>query len=119
MRDVLHVSLLPILLALASAVAASPVLDRQADNLSLRKGVTLFPLARRHASGHETRHLRPEDYLSLAKRDEPDLGQIQPFDGDPQPIRGALGATFLSNSNHEIDKQNVDNVAAPLTDAGE
>lgn len=74
--------------------------------------------------GYQSRHLRvEEDIPSMVKRDAapvstPDVGQIATFTGDPQPIRGALGATFISNSNHEIDKQNVDNVAGPTTDQG-
>ena len=58
----------------------------------------------------------------MAKRDgisAPDVGQIATFtSGVPEPSRLALGGTFLSNSNHEIDAQNPDNVAAPTTDAG-
>lgn len=79
--------------------------------------------ARRDSAGYETRHLRPEAFMPRAKRDTTtttaDVGQMATFtSGVPEPTRGALGATFLSNSNHEIDEQNVDNVAAPLTDAG-
>lgn len=58
----------------------------------------------------------------MAKRDgisAPDVGQIATFtSGVPEPSRLALGSTFLSNSNHELDSQNPDNVAAPTTDAG-
>ena len=75
-----------------------------------------MPLARRQMAGRQTRHLRPEEIM--IKRDSPDQGGIASFDGDPMPIRGALGDTFLSASNHEIDKQNVDNLAVPPTDAG-
>lgn len=54
----------------------------------------------------------------MEKRDT-DLGQIASFpSGAPEPMRGALGYKFLSESNADIDRQNIDNVAAPPTDAG-
>lgn len=94
-------------------VYASPVDDRRSAPEPV---ASHMPLARRQMSGRQTRHLRPDGFL--AKRDGPDQGGIASFSGDPQPIRGALGDTFLSASNHAIDEQNVDNLAVPPTDAG-
>lgn len=69
----------------------------------------------------ERRHLRPV-YETKTKRDSitpPDVGQIGDFSGsDPEPVRGALGDSFLQGSNTAIDEQNVDNLAPPTTDAG-
>lgn len=83
---------------------------------SLLKPLTL---TRRKASGVKPRHLRP-----VVKRDSitpPDVGQIGNFNGGvPQPQRGAAGGTFGSlDTNLEIDKQNIDNVAPPTTDNGD
>ncbi|KAI0341160.1 Bicupin oxalate decarboxylase/oxidase [Trametopsis cervina] len=99
----------------------SPISDPQIHEFLSREDPSVRPLARRQASGYQSRHLRPSEENHNTKRDAssaPDVGQIAAFSGDPQPIRGALGDTFLSNSNHDIDKQNVDNLAAPTTDAG-
>lgn len=116
---------LPLLTVLLGAVAASPISDPQVHNFLTHDDASVTPLTRRQASDYQTRHLRMDESeveSSHVKRDAtptPDMGQIASFDGGvPQPIRGVLGDTFLSNSNHDIDKQNVDNVAAPTTDAG-
>lgn len=105
---------------LNSVVVASPVADPEVHEFLTRNDPAVRPLAKRQASGYQSRHLRPMDYVPNAKRDGStlDLGNIATFEGDPQPIRGALGDTFLSSSNHALDKQNIDNVAAPPTDAG-
>lgn len=107
---------------LAGLSAASPIDDPQVRDFLSSRDSSLRPLhlGKRDADGFKPRHLRSEEDIPLAKRDvtPPDLGQIATFNGDPQPIRGALGATFLGPSNHELDRQNVDNVAAPTTDAG-
>ncbi|OSD00702.1 Bicupin oxalate decarboxylase/oxidase [Trametes coccinea BRFM310] len=115
-------------LALVSAASASPSADEELRAFYAREGAAVKPVnfARRSAASSETRHLRPsyDDVLvdRRSKRDSitpPDVGQIADFGGqDPQPIRNGNGDTFLANSNHEIDMQNVDNVAAPPTDAG-
>ena len=80
-------------------------------------------LAKREATGRKTRHLRP--VYDNAKRDDdsitpPDVGQIATFPptGIPQPIRGAYGDIRSGNTNEEIDRQNPDYVAPPLTDNG-
>ena len=95
--------LIPLLAAVLGTVVASPVSEPQIRGSMTRDEAPLTPLARRHASGYQPRHLRLEDsYSAKVKRDSsspPDVGQIADFgSGDPQPIRGALGATFLSNS---------------------
>ncbi|KZT13247.1 oxalate decarboxylase [Laetiporus sulphureus 93-53] len=38
--------------------------------------------------------------------------------GDPQPIRGSLGATILAQQNVDLDRQNPDALAPPTTDHG-
>ena len=38
--------------------------------------------------------------------------------GDPQPVRGALGASILGPQNVPLDVQNPDLLAPPTTDAG-
>ncbi|KAH9851260.1 Bicupin oxalate decarboxylase/oxidase [Lenzites betulinus] len=115
-------------LAFTSAVSANPSADEEVRAFFAREGASVRPLnlGRRSAASSQTRHLRPlydeEPLVKKAKRDSitpPDVGQIANFDGqDPQPMRNGNGDTFLANSNHEIDAQNVDNVAAPPTDAG-
>ncbi|PSR78597.1 hypothetical protein PHLCEN_2v7344 [Hermanssonia centrifuga] len=40
------------------------------------------------------------------------------YDGDPQPIRGALGSTVMGPQDAAIDIQNPDLFAPPTTDAG-
>jgi oxalate decarboxylase len=108
-------ALLSTLSLVSVAVVASPVNDPQVRDFLAREDAAVRPLARRHASGYQTRHLRPE----FEKRDGPDLGEMASFPGDPEPMRDGLGDTFLSTSNHVIDKQNIDNVAAPPTDTGQ
>ncbi|OCH90128.1 Bicupin oxalate decarboxylase/oxidase [Obba rivulosa] len=120
-----------LIVALAGLSAASPLLDPQVMEFMASRDTAVTPigpLAHRAASGHKPRHLRPEEFVpAMSKRDSAsvnsitgaDVGQIADFNGsDPEPIRGANGATFLSNSNHEIDELNVDNVAGPTTDQG-
>ncbi|PIL25805.1 hypothetical protein GSI_11557 [Ganoderma sinense ZZ0214-1] len=113
-------------LALSSVVSASPSDDEQVKSFLAREGAAVrsLNLGRRSAATTPTRHLRPEFYeddVSMRRRDitPPDVGQVADFGGnDPQPIRNGAGDTFLSASNHEIDAQNPDNVAAPTTDQG-
>ena len=118
-----------LLAALAACTVASalPSAEEELRDFFARDSAVkpLMNLGRRSAATSQTRHLRPtyDDEMPVTrKRDSitpPDVGQIADFDGqDPQPIRNGLGDTFLANSNHEIDEQNVDNVAAPPTDAG-
>ncbi|THG97429.1 hypothetical protein EW026_g4571 [Hermanssonia centrifuga] len=116
--------LLSVLSALVGVSTASPIDDAQVRDFLVERDTAIKPLhfARRDAAGIKNRHLRPEDHILHTKRgsvSSPDVGQIANFNGaDPEPIRGATGDTFISNSNHAIDMQNVDNVAAPTTDAG-
>ena len=119
MAPLFQITLLLSTLSLIShVVIASPISDPQVRDFLAREDAAVRPLAKREASGYKSRHLRPMEYLP--KRDSTlDLGDIATFSGDPQPMRGALGDTFLSSSNHAMDKQNVDNVAAPTTDAGQ
>ncbi|SPO47674.1 related to oxalate decarboxylase [Moesziomyces antarcticus] len=65
------------------------------------------------------RHVRP-DYSPLAKRQAAaDSGAITDFGSSPpQPVRGSKGASFLHGSNTDIDRQNVDYLSPPPTDAG-
>ena len=87
-------------------------------------------LTRRRESGYQPRHLRPEEFVVVpadepatkVKRDgveAPDVGQMASFTAEnPEPTRLGTGYKFLSNTNVQIDKQNVDNVAPPTTDQG-
>ncbi|KAJ3558922.1 hypothetical protein NM688_g645 [Phlebia brevispora] len=107
-----------VLASFVGVSAALPIDGNALGNVIARTAEPpLLPLARRAMSGRQPRHLR-SDYPSKVKRDGPDLGGIATFNGDPQPIRGPLGDTFLSASNHAIDEQNIDNLAVPPTDAG-
>ncbi|KAI3487809.1 hypothetical protein L1887_48184 [Cichorium endivia] len=65
------------------------------------------------------RHIRP-DYSPLFKRQAAaDNGAIADFGSSPpQPVRGSKGAPFLHGSNTDIDRQNVDYLSPPPTDAG-
>ncbi|KAI0651084.1 Bicupin oxalate decarboxylase/oxidase [Trametes meyenii] len=113
-------------LAVAGVVFADPSADEEVRAFIAREGAAVRSLnfGRRQAASSQTRHLRPtydEPVVRRSKRDitPPDVGQVADFGGqDPQPIRNGNGDTFLANSNHEIDAQNPDNVAAPTTDAG-
>ncbi|KAH8092616.1 Bicupin oxalate decarboxylase/oxidase [Cristinia sonorae] len=114
--------LLPLLGLFADLAHASPLADEQLRAFLESKDDEVTPLnhlARRDAMGFKPRHLRPEEYIKRDTISGPDVGQRPNFNGqDPEPERGATGASFLSNSNHEIDAQNVDNIAGPTTDAG-
>ncbi|RDX41584.1 Bicupin oxalate decarboxylase/oxidase [Lentinus brumalis] len=113
-------------LALSGVVSADPSGDEELRDFFAREGAAVKPLnlGRRSAATTQTRHLRPtyeREETILKKRDitPPDIGQVADFGGqDPEPIRNGAGDTFFANSNHEIDAQNPDNVAAPPTDAG-
>ncbi|KAI8996279.1 Bicupin oxalate decarboxylase/oxidase [Trametes punicea] len=114
--------------AVAGVLCASPTVDEELRTFFATEGAAVKPVnfGRRSAASSQTRHLRPaHDDLPAVKRSKrdsitpPDVGQIADFGGqDPEPIRNGNGDTFLANSNHEIDEQNLDNVAAPPTDAG-
>lgn len=113
-------------LALSGVVSADPSGDEEVRAFFAREGAAVKPLnlGRRSAATTPARHLRPmyeEDEAMMRKRDimPPDVGQVADFGGqNPEPIRNGAGDTFLATSNHEIDAQNPDNVAAPTTDAG-
>lgn len=73
--------------------------------------------------GRVTRHVRPDYSTTFSKRQAsgaaPDNGGITSFNASaPQPERGSKGAPFLHESNTPIDKQNVDYLSPPPTDAG-
>lgn len=117
------------LTAQLSLSVASPVTDNPAVEVRREYVRSPLHLARRHAEGYQPRHLRPEEFVvyepaatPVAKRDDispPGVGQIATFTSSyPEPTRLGLGFEFLSNSNHEIDQQNIDNVAGPTTDQG-
>ncbi|TBU31031.1 Bicupin oxalate decarboxylase/oxidase [Dichomitus squalens] len=114
-------------LALSGTILAEPSDDDQLKAFFARERAAVKPVnfGRRSAATTPTRHLRPEafeDEAALRKRDSitpPDVGQVADWGGsNPQPVRNGAGDTFLANSNHQIDAQNPDNVAAPPTDSG-
>ena len=74
------------------------------------------------ATSRKARHVRPDYGAMNEKRDItlPDVGQVVTFPptGIPQPIRGPWGDSRISASNGEIDRQNPDYVAPPLSDKG-
>ncbi|EKM52451.1 uncharacterized protein PHACADRAFT_260851 [Phanerochaete carnosa HHB-10118-sp] len=125
-----------ILLFCASAAqlaCSSPLSEAEQVRAEAPSSVVRSPLhlARRRESGYQPRHLRPEEFVvapvdddepHMGKRDgvtAPDIGQMATFTTEnPEPTRLGTGFKFLGNSNHEIDKQNVDNLAPPTTDQG-
>ena len=120
--------LLLAMLVLSSAVSASLSDDEQLKAFFARESAAVEPVnfGRRSAATTPTRHLRPDvsgEDVTLRKRDSitpPDVGQVADWGGsNPQPVRNGAGDTFLANSNHQIDAQNPDNVAAPPTDSGQ
>ena len=115
----------PFLLLLASAllVTASVVpVKRVPDRPTTVAREPEYPLylSKREAAGRNTRHLRP--VYENTKRDVtlPDVGQVATFPptGIPQPIRGPYGDIRSGGTNEEIDRQNPDYVAPPLSDNG-
>ena len=110
--------------ALLVAVSAVPVAEvkRDPDHPTPVAREPEYPLhlAKRDATGRKPRHLRP--VYENAKRDItlPDVGQIETFapTGIPQPIRGPYGDIRTGETNVEIDRQNPDYVAPPLSDNG-
>ena len=112
-------------LLVAASVVPGAEVKREPDHPAPVAREPEYPLylAKRAATGRKTRHLRP--VYDNAKRDDdsiapPDVGQIATFPstGIPQPIRGAYGDIRSGNTNEEIDRQNPDYVAPPLTDNG-
>jgi oxalate decarboxylase len=79
-----------------------------------------YPLEKKEPSVRQTRHLRP--VYENTKRDItlPDVGQVASFPptGIPQPVRGPYGESRTGGTNEEIDRQNPDYVASPLSDNG-
>ena len=110
--------------ALLVAASAIPVAELKRDpghpTPVVREPEYPLHLAKRDATGRKTRHLRP--VYEKTKRDItlPDVGQIETFPptGIPQPIRGPYGDIRTGNTNEEIDRQNPDYVAPPLSDNG-
>ncbi|OCH90136.1 hypothetical protein OBBRIDRAFT_804199 [Obba rivulosa] len=88
----------------------------------------LGPLSRHESVGVKSRRLPPGALLTSRlqtlwrsfKRGSitgPNIGQEANFNGsDPEPERNDLGASLLANSNHELDAQNLDNVAGSPAD---
>ncbi|GJE89104.1 bicupin oxalate decarboxylase/oxidase [Phanerochaete sordida] len=116
----------------AQLAASSPFIEAGIDaSVPAPYAMPHAPLARRTTLGRSPRHLRPEDVVAafpddgprIGKRDgvsPPDVGQMATFTGsDPEPTRLGTGFKFLANSNHALDRQNVDNVAPPTTDQGD
>ena len=77
-------------------------------------------LAKREGTGRKTRHLRPVYENTKREITLPDVGQVATFPptGTPQPIRGPYGDVRTGGTNEEIDRQNPDYVAPPLSDNG-
>ena len=68
---------------------------------------------------HITRHIRPDYSSAFRRRANDDDGGISDFGSSkPQPVRGAKGVPFLAESNTDIDRQNIDYLSPPPTDAG-
>ena len=115
------VLLAPALLVAASVVPVAEV-KRDSNHPPPVAREPEYPsyLAKREATGRKTRHLRP--VYENTKRDItlPDVGQVASFPptGIPQPIRGPYGDTRAGGTNEEIDRQNPDYVAPPLSDSG-
>ena len=111
-----------VFLSAALLVAASAIPGDEVKREPVHPREPEYPLhlAKREATGRKTRHLRP--LYDTAKRDvtPPDVGQIATFPptGIPQPIRGIYGDIRSGGTNEEIDRQNPDNVAPPLSDHG-
>lgn len=108
-----------VLLASALLATASVVPLQRAPDVAREPEYPLY-LAKREAAGRNTRHLRP--VYENTKRDItlPDIGQVATFPptGIPQPIRGPYGDIRTGGTNEEIDRQNPDYVAPPLSDSG-
>ena len=126
--ELLQQLLVVVLAAQLVLAAASPLSEGPAVEGSYERVKSPLRLARRRAEGYEPRHLRVEEVIAAeegpnkAKREDvtpPDVGQIATFSGSyPEPTRLGTGFKFLANTNHELDGQNVDNVAPPTTDQG-
>ena len=118
-----------VLAAQLALSAASPLSDGPTVRVEREQLKSPLHLARRRARGYEPRHLRVEEIVAAAeasselKREDvtpPDVGQMATFSGSyPEPTRLGTGFKFLANSNHQLDEQNIDNVAPPTTDQGE
>ena len=112
-----------VLLASALLVATSSVpVKRVPDNPGLVAREPDYPLhlAKREAAGRKTRHLRPVYENTERDITPPDVGQVPVFPPTeiPEPIRGPYGDIRTGGTNKEIDKQNPDYVAPPLSDNG-
>jgi hypothetical protein len=109
-----------LLFASALLVTASVVPVKRDPTPVAREPEYPLYLAKREAAGRSPRHLRP--VYENAKRDItlPDIGQVATFPptGIPQPIRGPYGDIRTGGTNEEIDRQNPDYVAPPLSDNG-
>lgn len=117
--------LLSFCLVTASVVPLTQV-KRDSDSPALVAREPEYPLhlAKREATGRKSRHVRP-DYGAMGEKEKrdislPDVGQVVTFPptGIPQPIRGPWGDARISAGNEEIDRQNPDYVAPPLSDKG-
>lgn len=106
------------LLVAASVVPVKRVPDRPV--LAAREPEHPSHLAKREAAGRNTRHLRPVYEDTKREITLPDIGQVATFPstGIPQPIRGPYGDIRSGGTNEEIDRQNPDYVAPPLSDNG-
>jgi hypothetical protein len=106
-----------VFLSAALLVAAIPLADVKRDPGVAREPEYPLHLAKRDASGYKPRHLRPEYKRDITL---PDVGQIETFPptGIPQPIRGPYGDVRSGNTNEQIDRQNPDYVAPPMSDNG-
>lgn len=106
--------LLPLFLfCSASPIAKEPGLASFLDT-NRRQADTASPsnLGRR-----ERRHLRVDDLH--ARADPVDNGGVADFgSGAPVPVRGKNGLPFFHKSNTAIDRENIDNISPPISDAG-
>ncbi|KAL9939211.1 hypothetical protein V8E36_002024 [Tilletia maclaganii] len=91
-----------------------PSLNKRAVNLDFNEDVIkLGPESAIHKP--IAKHIRP-DYITACKQRR----AVPSDDGSPraQPIQGVKGATFLSDSNTAIDRQNPSYLTPRKTDAG-
>lgn len=106
-------------LAVSSASAVDTVSSLPSSIVSSAGISASLSLASEEPSSSTASAAEPSSTVPFASTD-PNLQEWDPSEttGNPQPIRGPLGASILGPNNVEIMRQNPDLAAPPTTDHG-
>ncbi|KAJ7266554.1 oxalate decarboxylase [Mycena rebaudengoi] len=106
-------------LYLAAFVASAPAASNSGASAPVSSPAASAPVGSAPPSAPDETSTAPQSTATVPFASlDPNLPLWSPDSGNPQPIRGTLGAPIIGPDNIPIDQQNPDLFAPPTTDAG-